>query len=32
MINFTDLIEEKQPFRYKMDILKKGQIGKNEDG
>lgn len=30
MINFTDLIEEKQPFRYKMDVLKKGQIGEKD--
>lgn len=30
MINFTDLVEEKQPFRYKMDVLKKGQIGEKD--
>lgn len=28
MINFTDLAEKKQPWRYEMDVLKKGQIGK----
>lgn len=27
MINFTDLASEKEPFRYKMDVLKSGQIG-----
>lgn len=27
MINFTDLAEKKQPWRYEMDVLKKGQIG-----
>lgn len=28
MINFTDLAEKKQPWRYEMDVLKKGQIGR----
>ncbi|XP_031772944.1 EGF domain-specific O-linked N-acetylglucosamine transferase isoform X2 [Apis florea] len=27
MINFTDLIRRKEPIRYKMDVLKEGQIG-----
>ncbi|XP_060823909.1 EGF domain-specific O-linked N-acetylglucosamine transferase isoform X2 [Bombus pascuorum] len=27
MINFTDLIQRKEPIRYKMDVLKEGQIG-----
>lgn len=27
MINFTDLIERREPIRYKMDVLKEGQIG-----
>ncbi|XP_006607155.1 EGF domain-specific O-linked N-acetylglucosamine transferase isoform X2 [Apis dorsata] len=27
MINFTDLIGRKEPIRYKMDVLKEGQIG-----
>lgn len=27
MINFTNLAEKKQPWRYEMDVLKKGQIG-----
>lgn len=27
MINFTDLVNRKEPLRYKMDVLKKGQIG-----
>lgn len=27
MINFTELATEKQPWRYRMDILKEGQIG-----
>lgn len=28
MINFTDLASEKEPWRYRTDILKNGQIGK----
>ncbi|XP_022184305.2 EGF domain-specific O-linked N-acetylglucosamine transferase isoform X2 [Nilaparvata lugens] len=27
MINFTDLMDRKEPLRYKMDVLKDGQIG-----
>ncbi|XP_017766635.1 PREDICTED: EGF domain-specific O-linked N-acetylglucosamine transferase [Eufriesea mexicana] len=27
MINFTDLLQRKEPIRYKMDVLKDGQIG-----
>ncbi|XP_053987802.1 EGF domain-specific O-linked N-acetylglucosamine transferase isoform X2 [Hylaeus volcanicus] len=27
MINFTDLLQRKEPIRYKMDVLKEGQIG-----
>ncbi|XP_058802591.1 EGF domain-specific O-linked N-acetylglucosamine transferase [Phymastichus coffea] len=27
MINFTDLLNRKDPIRYKMDVLKEGQIG-----
>lgn len=27
MVNFTDLEGRKEPFRYKMDVLKSGQIG-----
>jgi hypothetical protein len=27
MINFTDLINRKEPIRYKMDVLQQGQIG-----
>ncbi|XP_015433615.1 PREDICTED: EGF domain-specific O-linked N-acetylglucosamine transferase, partial [Dufourea novaeangliae] len=27
MINFTDLLHRKEPIRYKMDVLKEGQIG-----
>ncbi|XP_076644510.1 EGF-domain O-GlcNAc transferase isoform X2 [Halictus rubicundus] len=27
MINFTDLLERKDPIRYKMDVLSEGQIG-----
>ncbi|XP_011500542.1 PREDICTED: EGF domain-specific O-linked N-acetylglucosamine transferase [Ceratosolen solmsi marchali] len=27
MINFTDLVHRKEPIRYKMDVLKEGQIG-----
>ncbi|XP_031827699.1 EGF-domain O-GlcNAc transferase isoform X2 [Nomia melanderi] len=27
MINFTDLFRRKEPIRYKMDVLKEGQIG-----
>lgn len=27
MIDFTDLVHRKEPFRYKMDVLKQGQIG-----
>ncbi|XP_043467155.1 EGF domain-specific O-linked N-acetylglucosamine transferase [Leptopilina heterotoma] len=27
MINFTDLMHRKDPIRYKMDVLKEGQIG-----
>ncbi|XP_020711618.2 EGF domain-specific O-linked N-acetylglucosamine transferase isoform X2 [Athalia rosae] len=27
MINFTDLATRKEPIRYKMDVLKEGQIG-----
>lgn len=27
MINFTDLAHRNEPIRYKMDVLKEGQIG-----
>ncbi|XP_066593339.1 EGF domain-specific O-linked N-acetylglucosamine transferase isoform X2 [Prorops nasuta] len=27
MLNFTDLLQRKEPLRYKMDVLKNGQIG-----
>lgn len=27
MLNFTDLLNRKEPMRYKMDVLKEGQIG-----
>lgn len=27
MLNFTDLIKRKEPLRYKMDVLKQGEIG-----
>lgn len=27
MINFTDLLTRNEPLRYKMDVLKEGQIG-----
>ncbi|XP_015604766.1 EGF domain-specific O-linked N-acetylglucosamine transferase isoform X2 [Cephus cinctus] len=27
MLNFTDLLHRKEPIRYKMDVLKEGQIG-----
>ncbi|KAG5343293.1 EOGT transferase, partial [Acromyrmex heyeri] len=27
MLNFTDLLNRKEPLRYKMDVLKEGQIG-----
>lgn len=26
-LDFRDLLHRKEPFRYKMDVLKKGQIG-----
>lgn len=28
MMNFTDLLGRPEQFRYKMDVLKPGQIGK----
>lgn len=27
LLNFTDLLYRKEPIRYKMDVLKEGQIG-----
>lgn len=30
MLNFTNLLNIKHPFRYKMDVLSSGQFGKNK--
>lgn len=27
MVNFTDLVKRPEPIRYKMDVLKQGEIG-----